>query len=492
MLKINALLTSEEAEQLIDNQAERKESAKTFLGFCLTYFPHYFTLPAADIHPEMISDLGNWELEFLSQTGFRGCAKSTLASMALPIYAGLEGKSKFIIPINETAEVAKLTIANIREELLTNELLRADYGITKISGGANVKFTETNIMLPNYEFRIMGLSRGQKIRGLRHRQYRPDLFILDDVEERKKVKNKSYREETEAWLNGDVIPSCEETKARLVVIGNELHADALMARLRKNPLFLHRDYPLIIGAEIWANCVWKGKYPNQGALNRQKAKVGTIAWKREYLLKVIPPDEQIVKEEWIKYYKKIPTEIITNAEGEPEEVKKIIKTGVGVDPAIGKKATNDFTAMVGGFTGYVDGNSKIHIIPKPVNERLSFNETLNRMKTLNTAFSLQYSSPMFYFEQVAYQQAGIEEAQRRGLPVQGIRPGDDKKARLSVAAVFIENGTVLFPEHGCEDLIEALLTFGVSEHDDLVDAFVYLVLALVGEGLDNLDVISLD
>lgn len=436
----------------------------------------------------MLQDLGNWELEFLSITGFRGCAKSTLASMALPIYATLEGKSKFAISINETTEVAKLTIANVREELLTNKLLRADYGITKLSGGANMKFTETNVMIPGYDFRIMGLSRGQKIRGLRHRQYRPDLLILDDVEERKKVKNKAYRDETEAWLNGDVIPSCEETKARMVVIGNELHADALMARLRKNKLFLHRDYPLIVGEEIWPNCVWKGKYPNQAALDRQKAKVGLIAWKREYLLKVIPPDEQIIKQEWIKCYKEPPFDI--NAKG--EKVRRIGKSGVGVDPAISKKETADLTAMVGGFTGYVDEKQRIHIIPNPVNERLTFNETINRMKALNSAYALQYTSPLFYFEQVAYQQAAIEEAQRRGLPVVGIRPGGDKKARLMIAAVFVENGTVLFPETGCEELIEALLNFGVSEHDDLVDAFVYLVLALVGEGLENLDVISLD
>ena len=488
MLKVNPLLTNGELENLIDDQGERKEAAKTFLGFCLTYFSHYFSLPAADIHPEMISDLGNWDLEFLSQTGFRGCAKSTLASMALPIYAGLEGKSKFIIPINETTEVVKLTIANIREELLTNELLRADYGITKINGGANVKFTETNIMLPNYEFRIMGLSRGQKIRGLRHRQYRPDCLILDDVEERKKVKNKAYRDDTEAWLNGDVIPSCEETKARLVVIGNELHANALMARLRKNPLFLHRDYPLIAGEEIWANCIWKGKYPNQGALDRQKLKVGLIAWKREYLLKVIPPDEQEVKEEWIKYYKEPPFEL----DKDGNKVYKIIKAGVGVDPAISKNATADCTAMVGGFTGYVDNRARIHIIPNPVNARLSFHETIDKMKAINTAYAMQYCSPLFYFEKVAYQQAAIEEAERQGLPVVGVRPGADKRARLRVAALLIQNGTVLFPEYGCEDLIEALLSFGVAEHDDLVDAFVYLALALAGEGLENLDVISLD
>lgn len=468
-----------QAEAIIDDQSQRKESAKTFLGFCLTYFPHYFTLKKADMHPEMINDLDDWSIEFLSITGFRGCAKSTFVDMALPIYAALELKSKFIVPINETDDVVKLAIANIREELLTNELLRQDYGITKLSGGANTKFTETVVMIPGYEFRIMGRSRGQKIRGLRHRQYRPDLVLLDDVEERKKVKNKAYRDETEAWLKNDVIPSCEETKARLAIVGNELHKDALMARVRKNPLFLHRDYPLFIGEEKWENCTWKGKYPNQAALDRQKAKVGAAAWKQEYCLKPINPEDQEVKEEWIQYY-------------DHNKIPKIInKTGVGVDPAISKNATADPTAMVGGFVADVDGRNKIFIIPNPINKRLSFHETISQMKGLNLAYK-QYCSPMFYFEDVAYQKAGIETAEREGLPVIGIRPGADKRSRLRVAALLIQNGTVLFASEGCEELIEQLLTFGVAEHDDLVDAFVYLVLALAGEGLENLDVISLD
>lgn len=43
----------------------------------------------------------------------------------------------------------------------------------------------------------------------------------------------------------------------------------------------------------------EGKYPNEAALKKQEAKVGRSAWMREYLLKVVPPDDQEVKEEWI-------------------------------------------------------------------------------------------------------------------------------------------------------------------------------------------------
>lgn len=44
---------------------------------------------------------------------------------------------------------------------------------------------------------------------------------------------------------------------------------------------------------------------------------------------------------------------------------------------------------------------------------------------------------------------------------------------------------VLFPETGCERLIEQLVGFGVEKHDDLVDAFTMALLAFKSSSSDN-------
>ena len=59
-----------------------------------------------------------------------------------------------------------------------------------------------------------------------------------------------------------------------------------------------------------------------------------------------------------------------------------------------------------------------------------------------------------------------------------MRPITDKKARFEAVSPFIIDGTILFPEFGCEDLIEQMLGFGSEEHDDLVDALVYLIMGM--------------
>jgi len=472
-IQSNNLIDEETMAQLLEDQSTRREMAKTLLGFMIVYLPHYLTLPPASFHQEMISLLENWQIKFLEIIGFRGSAKSSTACLALPLWAALEEKAKFIVPINETDEIVKLTIANIRSELETNELLKLDYEEKiKIIKTGFTKFAETNIVLANGA-RIMGRSRGQKFRGLRHRQFRPDLVIVDDPEELEKVQKKEYRDKTERWLRSDIIPAIEETDARLIVIGNILHTDSLIARLKNDPIFFHREYPLI---DSEGRVTWQGKYPTPESIKKQEQKVGRTAWLREYLLKVVPSEGQEVKEEWIQYYDELP-------EG-------IMQAGVGVDFAISKKETADFTAMVSGVSALVDGVPKIFILPNPINERLSFHETKQQALSLYRTISI-YAPPIFFPEKVAYQQAAIEEFQRAMIPVEPMQAGTDKRARLRTAATLIQNGTILFPRKGAEDLIDQLVNFGVTDHDDLMDAFCYLVFGLSRQGLEMPEVIGL-
>ena len=56
---------------------------------------------------------------------------------------------------------------------------------------------------------------------------------------------------------------------------------------------------------------------------------------------------------------------------------------------------------------------------------------------------------------------------------------NDKAARLRLTTPLLKDARVLFPEDGCEELIDQLLGFGKERHDDLADAFSILVLKIV-------------
>lgn len=472
---MNEIDTTKFTTLIGDSETRRHLAQSSFVGFCVTYLPHYFTLKSADFHAELIDILQDWDTRFLAIVGFRGSAKSSLSTLALILWAALEGRSKFIIPVNETDDVVKLTIANLRQELEINKVLKADYGnmIVTQKGGTRSKFSETNILLAN-GCRILGRSRGQKIRGLRHREYRPDLVILDDVEELGKVEKKEYRDKTEMWIASAIIPAIEETKARLIIIGNMMHSDGLMQRLKANPIFTYREYPLIRGEEKWENCTWKSKYPTPESLvAKQQQLIYRSVWLREFLLKVVPPEGQEIKQEWIQYYDDLPMQ------------KEL--SGTGVDLAISKRETADFTAMVSGSVVMIGEDMKIYIHPNPIEKRLSFHETIQQAKAIAIANTFHN----FYVEQVAYQQAAVEELQRAMLNVTPMKAGQDKRARLRAVAHYIQTGMVKFPRKGCEDLINQLVDFGVADHDDLVDALVYLIFGLVNSGLQRPEVYAI-
>jgi len=447
-------------------------------GFTWVYLPHHFNLEPADFHPDLIAALEDVEEEMVEIIGFRGSAKSTYASLAYILYIALEHHFDFILPVFDTSSQMKLAIANMRYELENNAMLIKDYGITFSS---DKNWSDSSLQLLNGVL-IMGRSRGQKIRGLKHRQFRPQVIIIDDPEDLEWVKTKVNRDKTERWMTGEVIPAQQETKAKLILIGNLLHNNALMARMEAKkkadgtPLFKTLRFALI--DPITKKCTWEGKYPDEAAIQAQKDKVGSAtAWSREYLLKIIAEEDQIIKEGDIHRYKNG----MLDERDERDSGKKkypILDAGGAQDLAISEKTTADFTAIVKGWMIRLDEKRRLLIAPHPFNQRVDFDGAVEAAVTAMKDMPL---GSRLYVEDVMYQRAAVQTIKKRGISCFGVKPVSDKRARLQAVSPYIKDGTVLFPETGCEVLIDQLLGFGTEEHDDLVDALVYLILSLINK-----------
>ncbi len=464
----------------IDDQDERLYLAEISLThFCLIYLGHYFELEPAEFHKVLIDILEDDSAEAIGIIGFRGSAKSTFASFAFVLWCAVFKKYNFLILINDTVQQVKLNIANIKAEIEENQQIMNDF--PHVYNANQNKWTETELLIGKDVF-ILGKSRGQKIRGLRFRQWRPQVIIIDDPEDYEWTRKKTNRDKTERWLNTEVVPAQEENKCKLVIIGNLLHKDALMGRLKKRGTFKIFEFSLLDPET--GEITWTGKYPDMNAVARQKSKVGNnVIWQREYLLKIIAEEEQVISEDDITYY-----------DNERLTLKgdlgiKAVDAGTAVDLAISEKQTADCTAMVSGIMAKEDiiiniatdehkGTNVLYIKPNPVNKRIDMEQTINHASIIVS--SLPAGNRM-WVEAVAYQLAVIKEMQKRGLPVIEMRPIGDKKARLETIAIYIKQGLVRFPRKGCEELIQQLLGFGSEEHDDLVDALVYLILGMFGK-----------
>ena len=80
---------------------------------------------------------------------------------------------------------------------------------------------------------------------MKHRQHRPSLIVADDVEDLDWVRTDENRAKTDRWFRGNVLPSVDEQTGRVVVIGNWLHTDGLMARLKNTGIFKVLEFSLL-------------------------------------------------------------------------------------------------------------------------------------------------------------------------------------------------------------------------------------------------------
>jgi len=465
-------LTTDELIQIKRKRSIRQILArKSHFWFFSIYLGHYITYPFASFHHEMFSVTEDEESKIAALIAFRGSGKSTLMSLSYPIWAVI-GKlhKKFVLIINQTQAQARLSLTNIKHELEYNELLKADIGpFEEVSD----EWGATSIVLSNFGARIAIASTEQSIRGVRHGQYRPDLVICDDVEDLELVKTKENRDKLWGWLMGEVIPIGDEG-TKYIFVGNMLHEDSLMMRLKQSILTgpmdgEYKEFPLIDDDH---RCLWPAKFPSGKEIEILKRKVANeSAWCREYLLKIISDDDRIIRRNDIHYYNELP-----DTQKFPP---RLIAVGTDLAISLGKNA--DFTAILFAYvTGY-GKDLKVYILPQMVNKRLSFTETIAELKYLENLLFIRFKRhAKIYVEKISYQESLSQQLIVEGLFGEAVAIGNmDKRARLSLASPYISSARILFPRHGAAELINQLVNFGIEKHDDLADALTIMVLKII-------------
>jgi hypothetical protein len=452
-------LTEKEWAAIRNNRAVRMDLAcKSLTYFAHIYFPEYFTYETAPFQHEIYKLLTDDDIKHLGVVAFRGGGKSTLVSTFYPIWSVLGVmQKKYVLIASQTQPQAQQHLKNIRREFESNELLRKDFGpLEELSD----EWATSSFVLTQFDARLSAVSSEQSIRGTRHGSHRPDLVIADDVEDRNSVKTSAGRDKTYDWYTSELLP-IGSPQTRFVLIGNLLHADSLMMRMKtytetfNDSSFVFKTYPLVDEDGV---CLWPGKYPDTESLSKERsAAPSEQAWYREFLLKILPDERQIVKVEDIHYYSAIPTHLRGG----------YYKTAISVDLAISKSTTADFTGIVTMEKHGLGSNAKIYIHPHPVNKRNLYSDTVDDVCDIKLA----HPSADIFIEDVGMQRSIIEMFDAKNIRAIAVPiKGRDKQERLQITAYWIKKGLVQFPETGCEKLLNQIIGFGV-ERDDLLDAF---------------------
>jgi predicted phage terminase large subunit-like protein len=437
-----------------------------FQWFCRYYLADYFPSEAAAFHREL-SELVDTQ-ERVVCAAPREHAKSTVVSFAKVIHSICYQLAHFVVIFRDSDDVAQQNTNDIRQELESNERLIEDFGslYNKRKWAEGEFVTRTQI-------KVIARGRGSSARGLRYKQWRPDLVIVDDIEDDEGVESRQQRDKLERWFNR-VVLNIIGPGGRMFMVGTVLHHDSLLSRLlKRTDVFVTR---------IWRAIQDNGKplWPARWPLSRLEAKrkeIGARAFATEFMNDAANEEEQIFAPGAVKYFR--------DADIEGLELDQV----AAIDPAIGQKAKNDDTAVA-----VVGGHGGNYYLLRMVIRKLKIQ---NQVELVTATCREWPHVRKFGFETIAYQDAlkqlVEEESARSNLQIPAVAVEDissDKLKRISRLAPLWEQGRIWFPSASssywtadvqkCLDQFEAL-GCSSNSHDDGPDAVERAIALLRGK-----------
>lgn len=320
------------ADDTPQKQKERKARARhDKLFFMATYLPHYFYGEFGEFHEEW-AGFGDLKDEVALIAAPREHAKSTFFTFGDPLHDICFELRHFIPIISDTNDQAVGFTLPIRLELEDNPRLKHDFGNLRGFIWGKGDFTTANGV------RVLARGRGDKIRGLKNRQYRPDKIIVDDFENDINVRNPKLVKEGMEYLQGTVLGSAGEGYCFLMV-GNLFHPKSVLAQLMAEKdeegglLYISRNYQSILdeGKED-ERPLWPELWPLE-RLKAKRRKMGSVNFNRE-MMNLCGAENSPFPESWFRFH--------TQADLAPDQLIAVSFC----DPSAKKGEANDFKAIV--------------------------------------------------------------------------------------------------------------------------------------------------
>lgn len=425
--------------------------------------------------------LNNPKGQWLAIAAPRGEAKSTMVSLFFVIWAIITYKKHYILLIADTIEQSVSLLEAIKVELTSNPRLQQDF--PESTGEGSVWNEGTIITCSNVK--VQALSAGKRMRGLRHGAHRPDLVILDDLENDEQVRKPEQRDKLQAWLQKTVLNlGSADDSMDVLYIGTILHYDSVLARTLTKSLWQKKVFKAILQwpdrMDLWDQ--WEVILSEQGEKEAwrfwevhqeemlQGSKVSWPSMRPLYLLMKRRAEDHAAFD---SEYQNDPLC------GDDAPFAQCIHywstpsdswTFFGVcDPSLGKHgAGRDPSALLVG--GFCQKSMTLHVIEASIRKRHP-----DRIIEDIIALHRQYKPVLWGVEAVQFQEffahVLVQRAEKSGLalPVKAITHNSDKLLRIeSLQPHMVQKHILLHPSQ--QELIHQLRHFPKADHDDGPDA----------------------
>ncbi|MGK3122901.1 phage terminase large subunit [Candidatus Pantoea formicae] len=478
------------SKEAIDARREQvRDPVGGFRYFVQNYFPHYIRhKDESELHKFLFSRLPEVVTSTVSELNAvaapRGEAKSTIVTQLFVLWNIILELKKYPVIIMDSIDQAYPMLEAIKAELCWNPRLKMDF--PEACGPGRVWQMGTILTATDIKVQVAG--SGKKLRGLRHGPYRPDLAILDDIENDELVRNPDQRDKLDNWLKKTVLPlGGAGAKFDVIYIGTILHYDSVLSRTLKNPLWRRKRFKALIEWpsdmtlwERWEEILRNNDEDGEAMArafyeqHRDEMEAGAVvSWSARPLYALMLIRARDGHSTFDSEYQNDPVS------GEDAPFATCITFWVNrlrewsffgaLDPSLGKNGNSrDPSALlVGGFnrmTGILD------VVEAQIKKRLPD-------KIISDTIELQkeYGCLCWSVESVQFQEFLRTELVKRsaaaGVPVPAmpVIPHTDKLLRIESLQPHVLNGLIrLHPSQ--VTLLEQLRHFPKGDHDDGPDA----------------------
>jgi len=424
-------------------------------------------IPSPKFHEEVLALYQNNKRVAIAAP--RGHAKSTITGLFYVMQQIMFGHKKFVVIVSSTEGVATRFLRRIKGELETNPVIKGLFGDMKTT-----KWGEGEIHLANGAS-VFAVGQGSQIRGLIDGANRPDLIVLDDLEDDELVRSEQRRADLSEWLNASVLPTVDPEMGQIIYIGTILHEDSLL-----NNFVTHKLYPEFV-TKIYAT---------------YNEDTNEYLWPERFS----PEDITQVKDNYIKrgqLYKFYLEYMNDPMPAESASFKNEYFNGNEFDDSSFPEDTicECFVDLGGGGVSKTADDSAFVIINTDVHNTMYINdyvaEVMDTKEMTDTLFQLyeKYHPRMFYIEKTMATNILMPtletEMKKRNVHLNtelvtpprgsGDRRGnmsDGKYQRIEAMAPAFKLGTIKI-RPWMSKLKSQLLRFPRGKHDDLIDALAY-------------------
>lgn len=443
----------------------------------------------AEIHYKLADKYFSNSKQILIES-FRGSAKSTIMEWLVIYIAALGklpgfGEVGFVAFVGDSAENGvKNFFRNLQAKLDRSEFLR---NLIKVNRKTDSEMELAN--MDGVELYLKGFGASTNIRGVRYKNMRPSMCIVDDITTNEAKTSEAIQNTINDNFYKSIMPALHPTRYKIFVIGTPISENDIIHQLSMNKSWAVHKFPI---CERWP-CTkeefvgaWTDRFPYEAVMDKfemfSHSGKAQDFW-QEYMLEITDLSTLLVEEDDIRWYE--PKMLMKN--------KHLYNFYISTDFATSEKKSADYSTIgvwaVGsdGSWFLADGQCKRQSMMDNLEDLFRY---VHKWKPLSVGIESSGQQGGFLSiitDMMMQKNIWFQLAKKRGSKEVGIRPTKDKTSRFvtGVQPMF-KQGKVWLPkpelvkhqpyllglvEEMVNELSKFTLAGGVKAlaHDDAID-----------------------